>query len=114
MKLSREEVLDYFLETLRSMGDEWEDEVEVTEDTLIMGNLNWRSIEIVYLANALQQRFEQVFPFEEFLQQIEQREVKDITVREWVDFVYSHLEDRSEREPVSVGSPAPNAGNQDR
>ena len=88
---SRSEVLDHFLQTLSSMQDEWADEVHLTEESLIMGNLNWRSIEMVYLANALQMHYGRVFPFEALLQQIEQREEKDISVREWVDFIVTTL-----------------------
>ena len=93
MKPTREEVLAYFLEVLHSMGEEWEDSGAVTEDTRIMGNLNWRSIEIVYLAGAIQQHYNQVFPFEDLFKKIEQRESRDITIGEWVDFVYHHLEE---------------------
>jgi acyl carrier protein len=93
MKPTRESVLAYFLEVLQTMGEEWEDSTAATEDTLIMGNLNWRSIEIVYLANALQQHYGQVFPFEEFLKTVGERESKDATVGEWVSFVHEHLAD---------------------
>lgn len=87
----RSEVLDHFLQTLHSMQDEWADEVHLTEDSLILGNLNWRSIEMVYLANALQMHYGRVFPFEALLQQVERREEKDISVREWVDFIVTAL-----------------------
>jgi len=106
MTVSREDVLSYFMEVLQSMGDEWEDASSVTEDSLIMGNLNWRSIEIVYLANAMQRKYGRKFPFEQWLKTIEQRETKDVTVREWVDFIHSNLDDASDsREPVNVGEP---------
>jgi hypothetical protein len=88
---SRGEVLEHLLQTLHSMRDEWADEVHLTEDSLIMGNQNWRSIEIVYVANVLQTHYRRIFPFEALMQQIEQRERKDVSVREWVDFVVTHF-----------------------
>ncbi len=97
----RDDVLAHFLETLRSMTDEWAEEVQLTEESLIMGNLNWRSIEIVYLANTLQLHYGRVFPFEDLLRRVEQRAEKDITVREWVDFIVDEL-----ARPASPASPA--------
>lgn len=88
---TREAVRDHLIRTLQSMGDEWEEQPEITEETLILGNMNWRSIEVVYLANALQQHYQRPFPFEEFLKQVEAREVRDTTVGEWVDFVTAEL-----------------------
>jgi hypothetical protein len=79
------------MEVLASMGDECESAAAITEDSYILGNLNWRSIEIIYLANALQQHYEQVFPFEDFFQSVEQREGNDVKLGEFVDFIYSNL-----------------------
>lgn len=88
---TRDAVRDHLIETLESMGDEWEEQTEVTEETLILGNMNWRSIEIVYLANALQQHYQRPFPFEEFLKEVEARAVPDTTVGEWIDFITAEL-----------------------
>jgi len=73
------------------MGDEWDDSEAVSEDTRILGDLNWRSVEIVYLVNELQKHYQQVFPFEEFIRTIEVRETPDSSVGEWVDFIHRHL-----------------------
>jgi len=93
MKPSRQEVFDYFCEVLATMGEEWEDRSAISEDTHLLGNLNWRSIEFVYLANAIQRHYAQTLPFEEFLKDLEQRESKDITVGELVDFIHTNLQD---------------------
>jgi acyl carrier protein len=88
---TREMVRNHLIETLQSMGDEWEDQPEITEETLMLGNMNWRSIEIIYLTNALQQHYQRSFPFEEFLQKVQAREISDTSVGEWVDFLTSEL-----------------------
>ena len=93
MKPSRDKVLAHFLEVLSSMGEEWEDSAVIAEDARILGDLNWRSVEIVYLVNELQNYYQQVFPFEEFLKVIEARESKDSTVSEWVEFIHQGLPD---------------------
>jgi len=83
----------YIREVLSSMGDEWEDSTAISEDSRILGNLNWRSIEMVYVANLVQQHFEQTLPFEDFLRNIEQRETKDVTIGELVDFILANFQD---------------------
>src|SRR4051812_7400697 len=93
MRPTREQILTEFLKVIHSMNEEWGDTSVVSEDSFIMGDLNWRSIQIVYLVNVLQERFGQTFPLAEFLERIEQRETKDVTVREWVDFIHENLED---------------------
>ena len=109
MKPTRDDIRAHFVGVLGSMGDEWEDLPEVTDDTKIMGNLNWRSIELAYLANATQSHYQQAFPFTEFLQSIEARDEQDITVREWVDFVYQNMSD-TETDPDLNGA-QPTVGN---
>src|SRR5260370_14200594 len=93
MKATRDEVHTYLLELMHSMVDEWDDSEPISEQSSILGNLNWRSIEIVYLVRAVQQHFGQVLPFQEFLQGVEQREDQDVSVRELVDFIHDNLQD---------------------
>ena len=91
MTLSRQQVFEDFQQILQSMGEEWDDSTAVSDDTRILGDLNWRSVEIVYLVNEVQKRYQQVFPFEEFLRGIDVRDSQDASVGEWVDFIHAHL-----------------------
>jgi acyl carrier protein len=104
MKATRDEVRTYLLDLIRSMGDEWDDSQVISEDDGILGSMNWRSIEIVYLARAVQQHFDHVFPFQEFLEGVEQRDNKDLTVRELIDFVYANLQDTAQSVPSEVSA----------
>ena len=91
MSPNRDEILAYFQELLLSMGEEWNYGETISDDTRILGDLNWRSVEIVYLVNELQKHYQRVFPFEQFLRTIEARETPDSSVGEWVDFIHEHL-----------------------
>jgi hypothetical protein len=91
MKRSREEVLAYVIEVLRSLEEDSETSHEISEDTYILGDRSWRSIDVIFLANTVQEHFDQKFPFTDLFNEIGQREVKDITVGEWVDFLYKNL-----------------------
>ncbi len=91
MNPKREEVLEYFLGLLRSLSEDRDSGMDITEDTYLLGNMNWRSIEVIYLANNMQEHYGQQFPFVEFFAGIAQKEVRDISVSEWVDFINANL-----------------------
>jgi len=91
MNPKREEVLEYFLGLLRSLSEDRDSGTDITEDTYLLGNMNWRSIEVIYLANNMQEHYGQQFPFAEFFAGIAQKEVRDISVSEWVDFIHANL-----------------------
>lgn len=88
---TREQVRDHLIETLQSMAHEWDEQPEITEDTLILGDMNWRSIEIIYLINMLQQHYQRSFPFEAFLKELQARNVSDTSVGQWIDFLITEL-----------------------
>src|SRR4051812_19510458 len=92
MKPSRDEVLQHFLGILHSLGEEYEDSVASSEDTQILNDLNWRSVEIVYIANEVQKHYDQIFPFEKLIQEIESRGNPEVTVADWVNFIHRHLD----------------------
>lgn len=92
MKPSRKELLADTIELLRSQDLGWEeDEEEITEDTCLLSDLNWQSIHLVVLANSVQERYQQVFPFSDLLLSVGEGEIRDITVGQWVDFIDEHL-----------------------
>ena len=90
MKPQREQVKEHFIETLKSLDEDGEYE-EITEGTFLIGDMNWRSIEVIYLSNAIQEHYGQLFPFNDLFEKIGAREVQDISVGEWVDFIHANL-----------------------
>ena len=104
MKRSREEVLADVADLLPTVGEnaaDWEEHTEITEDTLLLGDLDWGSIEVVILANAMQERYGQLFPFIEWFRGLGRQGRQDISVGDWVDFVHTHLDDQNS--PTGAG-----------
>jgi len=50
------------------------------------------SLDVVVLGTAVQEHYQQVFPFVELFAQVGQRAMPDIPVGEWVDFIHQHLD----------------------
>lgn len=65
---------------------------EISPETYLVGDLGFESIDVVVLGATIQQHYQTVFPFAEFLTMIGQRENRDILVGELVAFIEKHLD----------------------
>ena len=105
MKRSREAILADVLELLRTVARDWEFESQLSAGTRLFGDLNFESLDLVVLGAAVQERFGQKFPFPQFFAEIGQREIRDLTVGEWVEFIHAHLADDRTCTPVLTKEP---------
>jgi len=92
---TREQILAEVLAPLNSVVQDWEFEGAVGANTRVFADLAFESLDLVILGSKVQEHFGQTFPFPEFFAQIGQREVRDITIGEWVDFMEAHLRRRA-------------------
>jgi acyl carrier protein len=92
MKPTRDKILEEVLGLLREVARDWEFDGPMTADTRLFNDLSFESLDLVVLGAAVQDRFGQKFPFSEFFAEIGQRDVRDLTVAEWVDFIDTHIE----------------------
>jgi len=107
MKPTQDQILADILELLRDVARDWESESPLTAETRLFTDLAFESLDLVVLGAAVQERFHQKFPFPEFFAEIGQRSVRDLTVREWVDFIHQHLVDGSAlRDATPLGQKA--------
>jgi acyl carrier protein len=79
------------LDLLGQLARDWEYSGTITADTLLFGDLGFESIDAVVLASFVQERYGQPFPFPELLAEIGKRQIKDLTIRELVEFIRQHL-----------------------
>jgi len=91
---TRQQILAEVLELLNSVVRDWEFEGPIGADTRLFADLAFESLDLVVLGAKVQEHFRQTFPFPEFFAQIGQREVRDLTIGEWVHFIERHI-DRS-------------------
>ena len=89
---AREQVLAELLDLLGTVVRDLDVDGGMTEETRLFEDLDFESLDLVVLGTAVQERYEQNFPFAEFFAKVGQREQKDVSVGEWVDFVCQHLE----------------------
>ena len=92
MKASREQIMSDVLSLLGKLADDWEYTGEITPQTRFFADMGLGSLDVVVLGTAVQEHYQQVFPFVELFAQVGQRAMPDIPVGEWVDFIYRHLD----------------------
>ena len=101
MTYTRDQILAAVLELLNSVVQDWEFEKPIDANTRLFADLTFESLDVVILGSKVQELFGRTFPFPQFFAEIGQREVRDLTIGEWVDFIERHL-----REPVAAAVPA--------
>jgi acyl carrier protein len=90
--MTRDQILAEVLDLLNSVVRDWEFEGEVGANTRLFADLAFESLDLVVLGAKVQERFGQTFPFPEFFAEIGQRDVRDLTIGEWVAFIETNLQ----------------------
>jgi len=89
--VSKESIFDTLLGMLNQMLGDWEYSGEITPETFLVSDLGFESLDIVVLGETIQKHYQRTLPFAQFLAEIGQREIRDIRVGEFVEFVHQHL-----------------------
>ena len=92
MSRTREDVRSDVVSRLQRLVGDWEYTGTINSETLLLSDLGFESLDLVILGTSIQADYDQVLPFAELFAEIGQRAVPDVSVREWVDFVYEHLD----------------------
>ena len=92
MKTERADVLKDVLDMIQEMAEDWEYTGSITRDTGLLSDMGLASLDLVVMANTVQQHYGQVLPFPEFFADLGQRAARDISVGEWVDFIWQSLD----------------------
>ena len=104
MTYTREQILADVLELLNSVVQDWEFEGPVGANTRVFADLAFESLDLVILGAKVQEHFGQTLPFPEFFAELGQRDIRDLTIGEWVDFIERNLRPPLVAAP-SVGAP---------
>jgi acyl carrier protein len=92
MKPTREQILHDVLHLLQDVARDWEYDRPLDADTRLFADLAFESLDLVVLGAAVQDHFKQTFPFAELFAELGQREERDLTIGEWVDYIQLHLQ----------------------
>ncbi len=90
MKPTRQEILDYILQTLQDLSQDWDYSKPVSPESLLFSELGFESLDAVVLGTSIQEHYQTQMPFAELLAEIGQNQ-RDLSINELVEFVDSHL-----------------------
>src|SRR5580692_2356682 len=110
MSQTREEVLNYVLQTVQNLCQDWDYADPVGPESLLFTGLGLESLDAVVLCTAIQEHYRITMPFAELLADIGEKR-RDLSIAELADFVDQHInaaagqESKTNRQEVEVGSP---------
>lgn len=89
--VARDNVYETVRDLIAKLAADWDFEGDVTPETLLVADLGLESIDVVVLGTTIQNEYDCTLPLAEFMAEVGQREVRDIRIRELVDFVHQNL-----------------------
>jgi acyl carrier protein len=110
MKQTCQEALDYVLQMVQGLCQDWDYADPVGPDSLLFTGLGLESLDAVVLGTAIQEHYRIQMPFAELLADIGEKR-RDLSIAELADFVYRHVnaaaeqEAETDRQEVPVGLP---------
>jgi len=90
MSASRQEILDYLLQKMGELTQDWDYPDPVRPESLLFTELGFESLDAVVLCTAIQEHYQTPMPFAELLAEIGQQQ-RDLSINELADFVDTHL-----------------------
>lgn len=90
MRSRRQEVLDYLLQKMGELTQDWDYAEPVRAESLLFTELGFESLDAVVLCTAIQEHYQTAMPFAELLAEIGEQQ-RDLSIGELADFVDSHL-----------------------
>jgi acyl carrier protein len=87
---TRQQVLDYVLETVQALCQDWDYEDAVGPESLLFTQLGLESLDAVVLCTAIQEHYRVQMPFAELLAEIGEKQ-RDLSIEGLADFVSQHL-----------------------
>jgi len=90
MRPSRQEILDYLLQKMGELTQDWDYPDPVRPESLLFTELGFESLDAVVLCTAIQEHYQTPMPFAELLAEIGQQQ-RDLSIDELANFVNTHL-----------------------
>ena len=91
MRPSRQEILDYLLQKMGELTQDWDYPDPVGPESKLFTELGFESLDAVVLCTAIQEHYQTPMPFAELLAEIGEQQ-RDLSINELTDFVNTHLD----------------------
>ncbi len=100
---TRQQVLDYVLQTVQGLCQDWDYEDPVGSESLLFTQLGLESLDAVVLCTAIQEHYQVQMPFAELLAEIGEKQ-RDLSIHELAGFVHQHLNGQPAIHEIEAGT----------
>lgn len=96
MQLTQDAIQKDTVALLQSIADDWEYSGAIGKETRFLADLGFESLDVVILSVEVERHYSQSLPFTDFFEEIGKRDIRDISIGEWSDFIFTNLKQHSE------------------
>lgn len=101
MKPTEEQAIAQVIEIMRVLETDLGGSTEPSAETKMLSDMNWSSLNVIVLANATQEYYQRIFPFDQLFLETGYSGASDISVRDWAEFIRAHYDSSP---PLDAGS----------
>lgn len=89
--LTTDQIRTDLVKILEQIRDDWNRSIQVTDQTGIFRDLGFESIDAVALGSTIEEHYNRSLPFAEFLTEVKEQNLEDLTVGRLVAFLAANL-----------------------
>ena len=91
-----EDVFSVIVHFIKELSYDWEYSGKITQETTLLSDLGFESIDAVALGTAIEDYYNKKIPFAQYLSDLEEKGVSDISLGEFARFIQKHLMSQSD------------------
>ncbi len=86
-----ENIFSVILQIIEELFEDWEYSGKITQETTLLSDLGFQSIDAVALGSAIEDHYNQKIPFAQYLSDLEEKGVSDIKLGDFACFIQKNL-----------------------
>ena len=92
-----ENIFSVLLQIIEELFEDWEYSGKITQETTLLSDLGFQSIDAVALGSAIEDYYDQKIPFAQYLADLEEKGISDIKLGDFARFIQKNLGSRRDK-----------------
>jgi len=85
------DIFSVLLQIIEELFEDWEYSGKITQETTLLSDLGFQSIDAVALGSAVEDHYDQKIPFAQYLSDLEEKGISDIKLGDFARFIQKNL-----------------------
>ena len=86
-----DDIFSVLLQLIEELFEDWEYSGKITQETTLLSDLGFQSIDAVALGSAIEDHYDQKIPFAQYLAGLEEKGITDIKLGDFARFIQKNL-----------------------